>query len=213
MDVSHVSIWEHLWASLPEWSRLHYAYRDAGTPWEDVPGLSIRMGAKRPNTNCCVFTWAALLQAAADAGRPREYDADMQRLAMVVDPTEDRQGAAGAAVVAGLAEWISIDDYGPGVGPCVVQMWRKAGSKSGGHSLFFAGCASDGETTEGVVTLEANGRNDGTGSVLGLDGVGSRTKTGSGNWRDVGPMTVGAHLYTLSELRDAYEEIFIARLI
>ncbi len=206
-------LWPAIYDRLPEWQSLTYQYRDAGTPWEDVPGLSIRMGAKRDVTNCCVFTWAALLQGMADIGQPLEYDRALQEWAMVIDPEKHRTGAAGAAVRAGMARMISPDDYKPGVGPCVAQFWRKEGSNIGGHSLFLYACASDNGVHQGVWTMEANGRNDGSGPALGLDGVGCRVRAGDGTWRNLGRFPPLASLYRWGELREQYEEIMLARLV
>ncbi|MCP4741832.1 MAG: hypothetical protein GY871_06320 [Actinomycetales bacterium] len=207
-----MKLWTAIWDRLDEWGPLTYRYTDAGTPWESVDGLSIRMGTKRPTSNCSVFVWSALLKGLEDIGRAHTFDKGLQGLAMVYDADQQRAGVADAAVRLGVATMIDIEDYGPGTGPCVVQVWRYKGSPSGGHAMFWQSCSTNANATEAVHTMECNGRNDGSGSALGLNGVGCRTKTRDSTWRALGALPPVEECYTLAELRATYDEIFISRL-
>ena len=208
-------LWEAIYSQLPEWSPLSYKYRGAGTPWDEIPGFRLVGGAKRPATNCSVYVWASILRALERLGEPHDYSSALQSQAMVVDPAKHRAGPVDAVLSMGLGEVVDPDIYGPGVGPCVAQVWRRKGAISGGHALFLVGCASDAAlgVSEAVWTLEANGRVDGSGPSLGLDGVGCRVKDGSGSWRDLGALPPITALYTWPELRERYPEMYIARLL
>ena len=207
-----MSVWPNIYAQLDDWAPMRYRFKGASHPWDEVAGLSLRIPDGERHVNCCVYVWASILRALEVGGQPHAYSSALQKQAMVIDPAKHRAGPVDAVISMGLGTPIRAEDYQPGVGPCVAQFWRKKGAASGGHSLFLVGCGSDEDTEEGVWTLEANGRSDGSGPARGLDGVGCRVKAGDGTWRAQKGLPPLEVLYTWDELRAEYGEIYLARL-